>query len=88
LRAALNSTDTLRTMELAGRLTAGLCEPERLSGVTRVPDWTVQDELIMRGRRPCPPGRGGGAAAVRGEGRFKEVEKTCDKSVLFRIVSG
>ena len=37
----------------------------------------------MRGRRPCPPGRGGGVAAVRGEGRFKEVEKTCDKSGLF-----
>ena len=28
------------------------------------------------------PGRGGGAAAVRGEGRLEEVEKTCDKTGL------
>ena len=34
-------------------------------------------------RRPCPPGRGGGAAAVRGEGRLEAVEKTCDISVVF-----
>src|ERR1700722_2658170 len=35
-----------------------------------------------RGQRPRPPGRGGGAAAVRGEGRLEEVEKTCDKTGL------
>ena len=28
------------------------------------------------------PGRGGGAAAVRGEGRLEQVQKTCDKTEL------
>jgi len=35
--------------------------------------------LLKRGRRPYPPGRGGGAAAVRGEGRLEEVERLVTK---------
>src|SRR6185437_4525434 len=30
------------------------------------------------GRAPFPPGRGGGVAAARGEGRFKAVQKNAD----------
>ncbi len=33
---------------------------------------------IDGGGRPRPPGRGGGEAAARGEGRLEEVEKTSD----------
>jgi len=69
-------------MELAGRPTAGLCEPERLSEATPVPDLTLRYELIMRSRRPCPPGRGGGAAAARGEGRLDDVWKNCKRLPL------
>jgi hypothetical protein len=39
----------------------------------------IASAALMRGRWPRPPGRDGGAAAVRGEGRLEDVEKTCNK---------
>ena len=43
------------------------------------------EALAHRGPKARPPGRGGGGAAVRGEGRLEEVEKTCDNSCVVGV---
>ena len=42
----------------------------------------VEISICREGRRPRPPGRGGGAVAVRGEGRLEAVQRSPD---LFHV---
>ena len=59
-------------MELAGRLTAGLCEPERFPEATRVPDSTLQDELLMRAAGPARPAEAAAQPPSEGKGGLKK----------------